>query len=286
MRTPELIRPVYYHLRNEEALAARPKLYRMMLKHWNTESGFIVRTYDDFKQALPVTRYLQSIVGTYATNLIVSFSASLPPHVAPLTMLEQATQVERPNIGVRPEYLSVHTIDATRYAYLSRMPEATLTSDHYWEMQKFQYNQLFKVLSDREKIQNWHLFRDSKRKVLNIKREFQMLVSEIESFSNFRWTIRSEGQDLRARQLSEIRAICKLLRVTTLHAENNYKINGDDLQRANDYVWQNRDNLSKIFEFNLRIDRSGIPYPWLQKKTAARILNNPKLFVMNQLLNA
>lgn len=153
-------------------------------------------------------------------------------------------------------------------------------------MQKFQYNQLFKVLSEHEKIEYWVLFRDSKRKVFNVRREFQMLVSEIESFSNFRWTIRSEGQDLRARQLSEIRAICKLLRVTTLHAQNNFKIIEDDLRRANDYVWQNRENLTKIFEFNLRIDRRGTPYPWLPKKTAARISKDPKLFVMNQLLNA
>ena len=80
------IRELFYHLRNEKALAARPRLYRKLLDHYNQESGYKIRSYEDFVRYIPVMYHLYSIVGKAATNVIVSMSASRYHHSNSLTI--------------------------------------------------------------------------------------------------------------------------------------------------------------------------------------------------------
>ena len=277
VHTPEAIRPLYYHIRNEQALSGRPKLFKKIFSRWNSDSGFLVKSYEEFERAVPVTRYLQSIVGKYATNVIVSMSGSLPPYFSPLKPMVDYANDERPKIGLRPEYLEIQSININRYTYLSTIPDAARTSEDYWEMQRYEYDQLFQALNESEKTEHWVIFRDSKKKVLNDEREFKSLVSKIESFANYKWTIRSGGQDLRARQLSEIRLICKHLRIKTLHSSNMKKVSDIDLQKAKDYVWENRDAISKIFEINFQVDNKGNAYPWLNRRIISQISKDPQL---------
>ena len=78
VRTPEEMRALYFHLCNEKALAARPRLYKNMLAHWNKESGYYIKSYEEFERAYEVTQYLNSILGCKATNTIVSMSGAIP----------------------------------------------------------------------------------------------------------------------------------------------------------------------------------------------------------------
>ena len=65
-------------------------------------------------------------------------------------------------------------------------------------MKRFEYDQMFSCLSSKEKVENWTMFRDSIRKVVNIRREFTSTISTVESCSDHRMTLRAGGQDLRA----------------------------------------------------------------------------------------
>ena len=53
--TPNELRTLYYHLRNEKAMGARPILYKKLLGHWNAESGYTIKSYDEFERAFPIT---------------------------------------------------------------------------------------------------------------------------------------------------------------------------------------------------------------------------------------
>ena len=107
VRTPIEMRPFYYHLRNEKALGARPNLYKKLLNHWNTESGYTIKTYDDFERAFPITQYLNSIIGKRATNTISSMAGSIPPYFVPLASTIEQTAVVRTLIGEKPEYSDI-----------------------------------------------------------------------------------------------------------------------------------------------------------------------------------
>ena len=213
VRKPSSIRTLFYHICHEKALSGRPKYYKKLQDHWNTESGFMIKTYDEFLRALPVTQYLCSILCAKATNLIVAMSGSLPPFWEPHSDLEQEGLVARPVIGSRPDFKDIAIIDGDQYAILSRLPDAAVSTDEFWKMRKYEYCGLFVNLSDAEKVNHWELYRDYRQKVFNIQRQCSIQVSDIESLSDHRWTIRGGGQDLRSRQLSEIRTICRILRI-------------------------------------------------------------------------
>ena len=76
-----------------------------------------------------------------------------------------------------------------------------------------------------------------------------MPVSQVETLSANKMTMRGGGQDLRSRQLSEVRKICSLLAITTFHGSNNCILNEENLENAKNYVWKYRKELSEIFEY-------------------------------------
>ena len=87
-----------------------------------------------------------------------------------------------------------------------------------------------------ERRDHWILYRDSRGKVLNVKREFSSTVANVESFSDGKWTIRGGGQDLRSRQLSEVRMLSSILGVATFHGSNNFILDEEKLKEVKDYV--------------------------------------------------
>ena len=87
-----------------------------------------------------------------------------------------------------------------------------------------------------ERRDHWTLYRDSRGKMLNVERAFSSTVAYVESFSNGKWTIRGGGQDLRSRQLSEVRKPLSILGVATFHGSNNFILDEEKLKEAKDYV--------------------------------------------------
>lgn len=151
VRTPASFRMLYYHLRNEKALSARPKYYKKLLAHWNRESGFIIKSYEDFKAAIVVTRHLFVTLGKHATNVIVAMSGSIPPYFSPLSEIDNERLIARSHLGVRPEYTEISLIDADEYGALCRIHEATLSTDDFWRMRKFEYHETFASISEQER---------------------------------------------------------------------------------------------------------------------------------------
>ena len=84
-----------------------------------------------FERAVGATVFLKALIGKEATNIIVSYSGSLPPFIEPLTSLEQNRVIERTKIGCKPEYEDIRTIDCKIYAVLSEMPESVLTTENF-----------------------------------------------------------------------------------------------------------------------------------------------------------
>ena len=70
----------------------------------------------------------------------------------------------------------------------------------------------------------------------------------MERYSEKKLTLRGGGQDLRARQLFEIRKICRLLGITTIHGNHNHILN-ENIKNAKEYVWEHRKELAQIFEY-------------------------------------
>lgn len=169
---------------NGKALPARPKYYNKLLKHWNTESGFSVRSYDDFIQAVPITQQLYSILGFTATNLVAAFSGAIPPWFGSLSPLELQGLIARPLLGSRPEYNAIPLIKTDRYAALCVLPDAAISTDEFWLMRKFEYYAMFAKIAHAKIAEHWEIFREFRRKLFNIQKEFGMQISDLESFSN------------------------------------------------------------------------------------------------------
>ena len=143
MKTPEALRPLYYHLRTERAVAARPSLYKKMLEHWNSESGYRTMSYNCYEKLIIVTRDLYSFLGKFIADIIIAMSAALPPYFKPLQFFGDNLAIVRSKLGIKPEYHDIKTIDSKQYAILKRLPDACRTTESSWEMRKFEYQQLF-----------------------------------------------------------------------------------------------------------------------------------------------
>ena len=65
---------------------------------------------------------------------------------------------------------------------------------------------------------------------------------------------------MRSRQLSEIRTITRILKVSTLHGNDGFQLNETNLKIANNYVYQNRIALNKIFDIKEHINDEGFPH--------------------------
>lgn len=143
---------------------------------------------------------------------------------------------KRTKLGDRPEYNDIISIEMEQHASFRNRPIADLSTDEGWMMIKFKFDQMFACLSTSEKVEHWAMFRDFLHKVLNIRREFIVTISDLESLSDHRFTMRAGGQNLRARQLSEIRMICKMLGIITLHDVDNFDLDADKLLSLLDYV--------------------------------------------------
>ena len=143
------MRPLYFHLQNEKALGARPKIFKKLVNHWNRESGYTIKSYEDFESAFPITLHLGSIYGKEVTNLISCMSGSIPPFFTPLRLLERQNLVKT-LIGCKPEYLDIRDISANDFNFLLSLPDALITTEQFWQMRKFEYKTLFKLLSDED----------------------------------------------------------------------------------------------------------------------------------------
>ena len=90
-----------------------------------------------------MTRDLYAHLGKRAADTIIAMSAALPPYFKPLQLLEFNVPVVRAQLGVKPEYHDIKTIDSNQYAIVKRLPDAVRSGENYWEMQKFEYENLF-----------------------------------------------------------------------------------------------------------------------------------------------
>lgn len=106
----------------------------------------------------------------------------------------------------------------------------------------------------------------------------------MESLSNFKYTFRAGGQDLRARQLSEIRIICRILKVSSLHGNEGCSLDKRDLQQAKWYVYQKRTALNAIFELRSHLNDKGFAHSWLPLRVKASIERDPQMHILNRLL--
>lgn len=87
--------------------------------------------YDDFLQAVSITRQLYSIVGLNPTNLIAVFSGSFPPYWEPLSAVDLEGLVARPLLGNRPDYDDIPLIKANQYTTLCLCPDAAISTDEF-----------------------------------------------------------------------------------------------------------------------------------------------------------
>ena len=163
--------------------------------------------------------------------------------------MEFEGELARTKIGDRPEYADIALISSQDYALLATEADALLSTEQTWMMKKYEYSVMLSCLSSTEKSHFWSMFRDNLRKVLNIKREFQDKVMTVENLSNYRMTLRAGGQDLRARQLSEIRVICNFLGLSTLHEVDKLEISAGCLTNVKQYAWQRREQMAELFEY-------------------------------------
>ena len=83
---------------------------------------------------------------------------------------------------------------------------------------------------------------------MNVEREFKTAIAQLERYSKNNKTLRGGGQDLRSRQLSEIRTICRLLGISTIHGNHDHILN-ENFTNAREYVWKYRKELAKIFDY-------------------------------------
>ena len=127
-------------------------------------------------------------------------------------------------------------------------------------MMRFDYDRMYNCLDRNEKNEYQPMFRDSLSKVMNVQRKFKNAITIVESLSNYRLTLRAEGQNLRSSQLSEIRVICRNLGVSCLHDTNKCEIDGAKLCNVKLYVFANRVRLAKLYEYKNYISDSGTPF--------------------------
>ena len=78
----------------------------------------------------------------------------------------------RPQIGIRPECIDIKVIDHNLYNNLFLLPDAAMTTDSYLQKRRYEYDWLFKILSDEEKTEIRNIYRDNRGKVGNIQRGF------------------------------------------------------------------------------------------------------------------
>ena len=83
VHTPGEYRPLYFHLCNERAIAARPYLYTKMLKYYNDESGYESKSLGCYEICIKLTQRLYNLVGKEVANLIAAMSGCLPPYISP-----------------------------------------------------------------------------------------------------------------------------------------------------------------------------------------------------------
>ena len=130
------------------------------------------------------------------------------------------------------------------------------------------------------------MFRDSLNKVLNVRLEFLMTITGVESRSDYQFTLRGGGQNLRARQLSEIRNICRKLSISSLHDQDNLTIEPGKVLCVKIDVYKRRHELSLIFEFSNHISADGNTLPFLSERIKRLIQKDPQLYVVNQVLKS
>ena len=130
------------------------------------------------------------------------------------------------------------------------------------------------------------MFRDSLNKVLNVRLEFFMTITGVESRSDHEFTLRGGGQNLRARQLSEIRNICRKLSISTIHDQDNLTLEPSKVLIVKNDVYKRRNVLSLIFEFSNHISADGNTLPFLSERIKRLIQKDPQLYVLNQVLKS
>ena len=62
-----------------------------------------------------MTRHFYGTLGETISDIIITMSAELPPYFKPLTLLERNVVIVRLQIGVKPEYSGIETIDNNLY---------------------------------------------------------------------------------------------------------------------------------------------------------------------------
>jgi len=80
-----------------------------------------------------------------------------------------------------------------------------------------------------------------------------MQVSELQSLSYIKWTIRAGDQNLRSRQLPEVRTIAGLLKISSLEGNDGLVLNATKIQNAMRYVLSIKGRLNCMLLENYKL---------------------------------
>ena len=87
-------------------------------------------TYDSYEKLIHVTRDLYAFVGKRAADTIIAMSAALPPYFKPLQFVVFNVPHVRPELGIKPEYNNITTINNNQYVILKRLPDAVRSGEN------------------------------------------------------------------------------------------------------------------------------------------------------------
>ena len=119
---------------------------------------------------------------------------------------------------------------------MCNLHDILLSSEETFQKKKYEFDCMFTCISLDERKKHWVIYKDYTGKVLNIFCEFHTAISNIENLSNNKVTLRAGGQNLRSRQLSEIRTIYKMLGIDSLHAAAKVPLDDHLVSLVKEYI--------------------------------------------------
>ena len=144
-------RPLLYNLQIEKTIAAIHYLYQKMLEHWINERVYRNTLCRSQEKHVNVARHLYQILGEIISDIIIIMSAELQRYYKPLILFEMNVVLVRLHFGVNRDQSGIRTTDNNMYVQLIRVPEAIVTCQNIQEMQKFEYRELSRRISEEKK---------------------------------------------------------------------------------------------------------------------------------------